>query len=130
MDFLADMGVSLRVAEWLRNQGHDVLHLREAGLQRLSDTAIFQKATRESRIVLTFDLDFAEILALSANSTVSTVIFRLHNPRTPQVIERLQRVLAVSSEALERGAVIIVEQNRHRVRMLPIGDTGDRPAEY
>jgi len=128
MRFLADMGVSLRVADWLRAQGHDVVHLREQGLQRLPNGEIFRKADSEHRIVLTFDLDFAEILALSGSATVSTVIFRLQNPRAEQVIERLRRVLETSGESLNQGAVVIVEQNRHRVRELPIGVGGtDKP---
>jgi len=31
MRFLADMGVSLRLVQWLREQGHDVVHLRDEG---------------------------------------------------------------------------------------------------
>jgi predicted nuclease of predicted toxin-antitoxin system len=53
MRFLADMGVSIRVVEWLRNAGHDVVHLREQGLQRLPNGDIFQKAHAEQRIVRT-----------------------------------------------------------------------------
>ena len=64
MRFLADMGVAMRIVEWLRAQGHDVNHLREEGLQRMPDGDIFLKAATESRILLTFDLDFGEILAL------------------------------------------------------------------
>lgn len=63
MRFLADMGVSMQVIEWLRANGHDSNHLGEEGLQRLPNGEIFQKAAREHRIVLTFDLDFGEILA-------------------------------------------------------------------
>jgi len=35
--FLADMGVSVEVVRWLRNQGHDSVHLRELSLERLPD---------------------------------------------------------------------------------------------
>jgi predicted nuclease of predicted toxin-antitoxin system len=35
MHFLTDMGISLRTVEWLREKGHDVVHLRDEGLQRL-----------------------------------------------------------------------------------------------
>lgn len=44
MRFLADMGVAMRIVEWLRTQGPDVRHLREEGLQRMPDTDIFLKA--------------------------------------------------------------------------------------
>ena len=52
MRFLADMGVSMRVVEWLRSSGHDAVHLRDEGLQKLANGEIFRKATREERIVL------------------------------------------------------------------------------
>lgn len=58
MRFLADMGVSVRVVRWLRDQGHDATHLRDEGLQRIPNGEIFAKAIAEGRIVLTFDLDF------------------------------------------------------------------------
>lgn len=124
MRFLADMGVSLRVVEWLRGRGEDVVHLREQGLHRLPDPAVFEKAAIESRVVLTFDLDFGEIVALSRGSRTSVVLFRLRNARPENVIARLGAVLDESSEALERGAVVTVEDARHRVRTLPVGEPG------
>ncbi|MBV6342361.1 DUF5615 family PIN-like protein, partial [Candidatus Magnetobacterium casense] len=80
---------------------------------------IFDKAYAENRIVLTFDLDFGEIIALSGGRTISVIIFRLHNTRTPHVIERLCRVLKDSRQAIEDGAIVVVEEFRHRVRRLP-----------
>src|SRR5574341_879523 len=100
MRFLADMGVSLRVVDWLRDQGHDAHHLREQGLQRLPDGEIFAKAVSEGRVVLTFDLDFGEIAALARGRKSSVVIFRLRNTRASHVIDRLSAVLAGSQEAL------------------------------
>jgi len=121
MRFLADMGVSVRVAAWLRKQGHDVVHLRDEGLHRLPDGEVFQKAHDERRIVLTFDLDFGELVARMGGAKASVVLFRLHNTRTAHVIERLARVMETSSDALEHGAVVVVEEGRHRVRRLPVG---------
>jgi predicted nuclease of predicted toxin-antitoxin system len=121
MQFLADMGVSIRAVDWLRSQGHDAVHLRERDLQRLPNGDIFLLAAIEKRIVLTFDLDFGEIVAQSNGQTVSVILFRLQNTRTDQVIQRLQAVVEQSSDALMQGAIIVVEDARHRVRLLPIG---------
>ena len=52
MRFLGDMGVSMRVIEWLRTAGHDAVHLRDEGLQRKPNGDIFQKGFAEQRIVL------------------------------------------------------------------------------
>jgi predicted nuclease of predicted toxin-antitoxin system len=121
MRFLADMGVSMRIVEWLRSSGHDTIHLRDEGLQRLPNGEIFQKAIREQRIVLTFDLDFGEIVAGSGGGSVSVILFRLRNTRADFVVQRLKSVLEQSTEELEQGAVVLVEDGRHRVRRMPIG---------
>ncbi len=120
MRFLADAGVARRVVEWLRVEGHDAADLREQGLQRLADREVFAKASAEQRMVLTFDLDFGEIVALSASPTASVILFRLHDTSTPHVIDRLRAVLEASQLQLERGAIVVVEEARHRVRAFPI----------
>ncbi len=114
------MGVAMRIVEWLREKGHDVIHLRDEGLQRLPNGEIFKKAAMENRIILTFDLDFGEIAALSGSQLVSVILFRLRNTHTFHVWKRLEQVLMVSSDALKEGAIIIVEETRHRIRKLPI----------
>jgi predicted nuclease of predicted toxin-antitoxin system len=121
MRFLADMGVSTGVVEWLRNQGHDAKHLRDEGLHRMPNGEIFIKAVDENRIIITFDLDFGEIVALAKGKSTSVILFRLHNTRTSHLLERLSAVLKDSARALEEGAVIVVEESRHRVRYLPPG---------
>ncbi len=121
MRFLADMGVSQLVVEWLRVNGHETVHLRDEGLHRLPDSDIFLKAASEQRIVLTYDLDFGEILAGSGGQIVSVILFRLRNARTDFVIQRLADVLESSSAELLQGAIVIVEDGRHQVRLLPIG---------
>ena len=124
MRFLADMGVAQRIVKWLRHEGHDAVHLREERLHRLPNGAIFERAYTESRVILTFDLDFGEIVAISGGKPVSVILFRLHNTRTPHVIERLKKVLKDSGDDLEKGAIVVVEESRHRTRRLPIGTKG------
>jgi predicted nuclease of predicted toxin-antitoxin system len=121
MRFLGDMDISSGVIQWLRDQGHDATHLREQNLKRLPDGEIFHKADAENRIILTCDLGFGEILALSGTQTVSAVVFRDRNKRTAHLIARLQRVLEDSAQDLEDGAIISVGERGHRVRLLPIG---------
>jgi predicted nuclease of predicted toxin-antitoxin system len=115
------MGVSAQVVEWLLDKGHEVAHLRDEGLHRLPNGEIFRKASEEDRIVLTFDLDFGEIAALTTGSLASVITFRLRNPCVDMVIRRLDAVLAASAPQLEAGAIVSVEDARHRVRRMPIG---------
>jgi len=119
--FLADAGVAQRVVDWLRADGHDVVHLRDRGLQRLPDREVFELASAEGRILITFDLDFGEIVASSGGRVVSVILFRLRDTRSSHVTERLRSVLERSARQLEQGAVVVVEESRHRVRRLPLG---------
>ena len=119
MRVIADMCMDVRVASWLNSQGHDATHLREEGLQRLPNGEIFDKAIAESRVVVTFDLDFGEIVALAKGRKAGVILFRLRNTRTSFVIQRLSDVISECVDALTRGAIVIVEETRHRVREFP-----------
>jgi predicted nuclease of predicted toxin-antitoxin system len=123
MRFLADMGVSPRVVKWLSERNHDARHLAEENLHRLPDEKVFEKAAREKRTLLTFDLDFAEIVALSGSTEVSVVLFRIDNTKTEFVLARLASVLTKSGDLLSTGVIVIVEDSRHRIRRLPIRRT-------
>ncbi len=125
MRFLADMGVSMSTVETQRDAGHDAVHLRDEGLQRLPDSDILDKARQSRRVVLAFDLGFGELLAAGLHDTPSVVIFRLRNPTPAFVTLRLLHTIDRHGADLEAGAVVIVEDARNRVRRLPI--RGPRP---
>ena len=93
MRFLADMGVSPLTVKDLCTQGYNAIHLCEQGLERLGDNLIMAKAKSENRIVLTFDLDFGDLLAFSGDSLPSVIIFRLEKARPDYVMSKLKPVL-------------------------------------
>ena len=73
--------MDVRVTSWLNSHGHDATHLRDEGLQRLPNGDIFEKAIAESRVIVTFDLDFGEIVALSKGRKTGVILLRLRNTR-------------------------------------------------
>jgi predicted nuclease of predicted toxin-antitoxin system len=85
--FLADMGVDVRVVEWLGRSGHDTVHLRDEGLQRAPDEQTFAKALAKHRIVLTFDLDFGDLAALTHEPAARVILFRLRNTRAARQVQ-------------------------------------------
>jgi len=118
--FLADMGISPGTLAHLRGQGHDVVHLADEGLQRLPDPWIVAKARRERRVILTVDLDFADLLALAGERYPSAIIFRLANQTPPSINAALDRCILPLADALDQGAVLSVGEAAVRVRPLPI----------
>ncbi|MGK7879961.1 MAG: DUF5615 family PIN-like protein [Crocosphaera sp.] len=93
MKFLADMGVSPLTVKTLSEEGYDAIHLCQQGLERLIDPLIMDKAKAENRIILTFDLDFGDLLAFSGDSLPSVIIFRLEKANPDYVLSKLKPVL-------------------------------------
>ena len=120
MKFLADMGLARSTVAFLRARGHDAVHLRDQGLQRLSDDEIVAKAVAEGRVVLTHDLDFGRIVAVSGATVPSVITFRLQDMRPAQVNRYLAGVLARFTAELEAGALVSVNERAIRVRPLPV----------
>lgn len=120
MKFIIDQPVSPILADWLRDSGHDAFHVRERGMSAASDAAIFDLAVAEERIIVTTDLDFSRILALSGRAGPALILFRAGNLSDSDMLTLLQAALAkVDSEQLARS-VIVVDGTRMRVTPLPL----------
>jgi predicted nuclease of predicted toxin-antitoxin system len=120
MKFLADMAISQSTVLWLRQQGHDAYHVPVEGMQRSSDQEILAKARAEKRILLTLDLDFGYLMAVSGAVLPSLIIFRLGNETAAAVTHRLEETLSCCEKDLLAGALVTVDDNTIRVRQLPI----------
>lgn len=120
MKFLADMGISPKITDFLRGLGYEAMHLHEEGLDRLPDSDILSKARREGYVVLTSDLDFGGLIAASGAELPSVVIFRLKNMRFANVKLHMQEIVNHHIDVLVKGAVLSVTERRIRIRNLPI----------
>ena len=89
-------------------------------MHRSADRDILARARADSRTVITFDLDFGDILALGVLDAPSVILLRLNDERSEAVSSRLASVLAERNVELGAGALILVEDTRYRVRKLPI----------
>jgi predicted nuclease of predicted toxin-antitoxin system len=122
MRFLLDMNLPPAMTEWLRAEGHDAVHVREIGLAGFPDHRVFARAAEDGRIVITFDLDFGEIVALRGASGAGVALLRLRLVRQSRLRERLRVAIAEAAEALQAGAIIVVEDTRIRIRRMPPGN--------
>jgi predicted nuclease of predicted toxin-antitoxin system len=120
MRLLADMHISPRTVEFLRTLGHDVVRVSEILLPQASDETIVSRADEHGRIILTQDLDFSAIIALTGQQSPSLVSLRLASSRVEYVNTVLAKVLPEVEEQLLAGAIVTVEDQRVRVRQLPI----------
>jgi predicted nuclease of predicted toxin-antitoxin system len=127
MRFLVDQPVSPLLAQWLSSDEggcHDAVHVRQRGLSAAEDAAIFALAQLEGRIVITADLDFARIMALSGSAGPGLILFRAGNSSDLQMLTLLRRVLAEVSEDALPSSVVVVEERSIRIASLPIRKLG------
>jgi len=77
----------------------------------MPDDRIVAKAQEEERTIVTHDLDFGRIVALSGFSVPSIVTLRLSNMTPARVNTALQAVLDDGAQSLERGALSAASPN-------------------
>lgn len=120
MNFLADMGISPATVAFLRELGHEAVHLHELGLDRMPDLDILDRSRRDGQVILTSDLGFGDLLAHSGAGLPSVIIFRLSDMRPTSVNAHLGVALSKFGDDLAAGAILSVTDQRIRVRRLPI----------
>lgn len=86
------MHIAPRTVRFLRSLGHDVIRVDERLLPSAADEAIVAAATRDERYILTQDLDFSAIGALSGGIVPSVISLRLSSSRVERVNTVLQEV--------------------------------------
>lgn len=120
MKFLIDMPLSPELVTWLKQRQHDAVHALHLRLDRASDEELMARARQEQRVVITADLDFPRLLALTSADGPGLILFRGGNYSELEMRMLLERVLqAVPLEELPRS-VVVVDHRRIRRRHLPI----------
>jgi predicted nuclease of predicted toxin-antitoxin system len=122
MRFLLDNHLSPRVTQLLRTAGHDVLHVRDLGMQSATDEVVIGLAQAEDRVLVSADTDFGTLLARSHASAPSFLLMRRASGR--RAAEQAALILAncesVRNE-LAAGAIVVLGEETLRIRRLPIG---------
>jgi predicted nuclease of predicted toxin-antitoxin system len=117
---LADVHISPRTVDFLRRLGHDVERVGQVLAATATDEEIVAAAIRDQRIILTQDLDFSAIVALSGLARPSVISVRLASSRIERVNDVLERELPHIEADLQDGALVTIQDDRVRTRKIPI----------
>jgi hypothetical protein len=96
------------------------------GLEGQSDDAVISVCQQEMRILVTLDLDFADILRYPPRLYPGFVVLRPHWQDKSHVIDLLRRAVPLFSPDAVAHRLWIVEESRVRIRADEPGLQGSR----
>ena len=120
MKLLVDMNLSPRWIGLLNNSGVDAVHWSMVGKYNAPDAEIMAYAIMNNCIVLTHDLDFSAILAVTHGEKPSVVQIRADNVSPDVIGMQVVAALRQMESELEDGALLTIDTNRTRLRLLPL----------
>ena len=121
LEFLTNMNISPLTVEQLRKNGWNIVRVSEVMDRGSKDIDILIYAQQQNKVVITQDLDFSAILALSGYEKPSLINLRLENPRPDLVTSRIIEVVSTMEKELEEGVVVTIDETTARYRNLPVG---------
>jgi predicted nuclease of predicted toxin-antitoxin system len=116
MKFLADENVEKHLVDFLRNEGHDVLYVPEM-TRRSVDEKLLERANSESRILITNDKDFGELVYFQKKVTSGILLMRFVSEKSSFKIRFLKAVLKDYGHRLI-SAFTVVSESKVRIRPL------------
>jgi predicted nuclease of predicted toxin-antitoxin system len=124
MKLIIDMNLSPRWVRVLLDAGIEAAHWSTLGAATAADFELMAFAKENDYVVLTHDLDFGAILAATHGEKPSVVQIRAENV-TPEaigatVIEALQQL----ADELDVGALVTIDPQHTRLRLLPLRSRG------
>ena len=117
---LADVHISPKTVADLQKQGYEIMRSSEFLPANAPDINILEFARTENWVVLTQDLDFSMLVALSRYSQPSLITLRLSSAKPDIVTQKLLEVLPQIEEALQEGSAITIQDESIRIRKLPV----------
>jgi predicted nuclease of predicted toxin-antitoxin system len=120
MRILIDINLSPDWVAVLASKGVDAIHWSTVGDARASDVELMRYARHHDLVVFTHDLDFGTLLALTHAKGPSVIQVRTQNAVPIVLVDLVLRVLDGFSTQLESGALITIDEENARVRVLPV----------
>jgi predicted nuclease of predicted toxin-antitoxin system len=120
LSILVDMNLSVEWLPTLSQAGWPAVHWSQIGDPRADDATIMAWARTNAHVVFTHDLDFTTLLALTQATGPSVIQVRSQNV-LPDYLGTVVIVAIRRFETeLEKGALVVVDVARARMRILPL----------
>ena len=121
-----DVNLSAAWVAFLQGRGHEAEHWSLIGAHDAGDREIMAYCAGVGAVILTGDMDFAEMHAFEGTSRPSVIQLRAKDMLPIALGAEVARALAIAASHLALGAIVTIKSTRMRVAKLPIGNTEPR----
>lgn len=119
MKIKLDENLPHRLAILLKNLGHEAHTLHEEKLVGSSDVELWDAAQKESRFLITQDLDFSDLRKFAPGSHCGILLLRLRTPSRSALIARVEEMF--KNENVDEWARCFVVATDRKIRLLKPG---------
>ena len=115
MRFKVDENLPVQCIDQLRQAGHDAVSVYDQGLSDAPDPRIMEACTDEERVLVSLDLDFADIRSYPPSRTHGIVVFRLKTQDAATLRQVVHRLLDLLPRESPAGRLWVVERDKVRI---------------
>ena len=116
MRFKTDENLPQQAAELLRTAGFDAMSVYDQDLGGEIDGNLIEICGAEDRVMVTLDLDFADIRAYPPSQHQGIIVLRLKRQDKVSVLELLKRLVELLKDGSAENQLWIVDEKRVRIR--------------
>ena len=116
MKFKLDENLPIEVKHLLQQRGHDAHTVHDESLCGAADSPLYQACVREQRILMTLDLDFADIRTFPPADSPGIVVLRLPRTDKASVQGVIPSILKLVDTEPIRQRLWIAGEKRVRIR--------------
>lgn len=117
MRFMTDENLHDEVAGMLCEAGHDAISVFAQRMRGVADEDLAVVCRRESRALVTLDLDFADVRAYPPPDYPGLVVIRVDRPDRLRVMRSLKQILPLLHHEPLEGRLWIVDRLGTRLRI-------------
>lgn len=112
-----DENFSHSLTQLFLDAGFDTHSVLDENLSGATDDFLFQKIKEEERCMVTFDLDFSNIIRYPTKNMEGIVVIRPNRPISLEVMENFSRQLILElADKSPKNCLWVLEENRLRIR--------------
>jgi predicted nuclease of predicted toxin-antitoxin system len=120
MKILIDMNLSPEWVDEFKLNKVEAVHWSSVGIFDAPDKDLIDWAKEHDYIIFTHDLDFGTALALTKAEKPSVIQVRTQNVTISHLSEMVLQTIKIYANLLENGALLVIDEDKKRVRILPI----------